>query len=100
MTNKILLFIMLFITAFSFNVKAQWIDNTSTENQSTINQTLTPLEQVLNSDGTINLNSDITGSFDVSGYQMSYDQNGAPVFAPTVGSSKLAGDEKWSNEFP
>ena len=78
---------------------AQQVNDLNNENQSSINQKLTPLAQVLNSDGTINQNTSEPGSFDVRGYEMTYGENGEPVFLPKEGDSKATGDENWSSEF-
>ncbi len=91
---------MLFIVAFSFNLHAQIAGGV--ENQGIQKQTTKSIDQLLNADGTINANSNITGSFDASAYNMSYGENGEPIFSAngnTKGGTKVAGDENWSDEF-
>ena len=53
-----------------------------------------PLENVLNSDGSLNLAAGFSGSLDVSGYRMGYAANGAPRFI-----SLAPGDENWDSQF-
>jgi len=84
---------------FGWGAMAQQTYDLVAENQSVINEPVKPLSQVLSSDGTINKKAKITGSFNASGYTMSYAPNGAPVFAKAKGGGKGPGDENWSNEF-
>ena len=45
----------------------------------TVAQSLTPLEQLLNADGTLNLTTGFSGSVDVSGWVMRTEADGAPA---------------------
>ena len=95
--RKMLFLIVLLFAAFGFKALARNGNEVSNKRQNATNQALTPLAQVLNSDGTINQNSNAIGSFDVNGYQMTYAANGAPVFELKGG---ITGDENWSDPFP
>lgn len=81
-----LAFFMIFIKA-----NAQMLDNSETNRNY-------PLERILNNDGTINVNSNIHGSFDVKNYKMVYGKNNEPVFVPKENTGTL-GDENWSSNF-
>ncbi len=78
------------------------------QNTQELTQPNVPLEQMLNRDGTLDLNKDFHGSLDPTGWQMTTGPNGEPRFVPvsaaqqTAGSAQimaLAGDENWDDEF-
>jgi hypothetical protein len=53
-----------------------------------------PLEQLLNSDGTLDLERGFQGSLDPTGWEMVTGANGEPRFAPT-----MSPDDKWDAQF-
>jgi uncharacterized protein (TIGR03437 family) len=53
------------------------------------------LKELLKTDGTINLNSGMNGSFDASGYRMRYGTHGEPIFEQVESSD----DDKWDSRF-
>lgn len=57
-----------------------------------------PITDILNPDGSINTVSQQPGSFDVTGYEMRLDSNGAPIFVEKS-AVKAPGDENWSGLF-
>jgi len=98
--SKTILSLLLFLAAFSFNAMAQQAIDSRPESSGEIKQDLKALEQLLNSDGTINRNAKATGSFDVSSYDMSYGANGEPVFTQKAKASSASDDGSWSDQFP
>jgi hypothetical protein len=65
------------------------------------------LDRLLNSDGTLNLNSGLSGSFDLTGWTVTLDSARGPVFAPQDGGAKqfaqsprLTGNSKSREELP
>ncbi|MGC9399620.1 MAG: hypothetical protein ACP5HM_10855 [Anaerolineae bacterium] len=64
---------------------------------------LTPLESLLNADGTLNLETGFTGSLDPSGWRMTYTADGAPRFVPArsqIGPQAAIGaDSDWDGSF-
>ena len=58
---------------------------------------LTPLERLLNADGTLNLTTGFSGSLDVSGWAMRTDANGAPRFVRANEAS--TDDARWDGRF-
>jgi hypothetical protein len=97
--RKMILSVILFIAAISFNARAQQTNILSKVSPGAIKQDLKSLEQVLNSDGTINQNAKATGSFDVSNYEMTYGENGEPVFSQKAKNSTTTGEGVWSDQF-
>lgn len=97
--RKMIFSLLLFVTTFSFNSLAQQTNILSAVSSGAIKQDLKPLEQVLNSDGTINQNAKATGSFDVSSYEMSYGANGEPVFSQKAKNTTATGEGVWSDQF-
>jgi len=68
----------------------------------------TPLETLLNADGTLNLASGFSGSLDISGWSMTLAANGTPHFsrtganadnAPASASTSLSDDVYWDGRF-
>jgi len=98
--SKTTLSLLLFLAAFSFNAMAQQAIESRPESSGEIKQNLKPLEQLLNSNGTINRNAKAIGSFDVSSYEMSYGKNGEPVFTQKAKESSASDDGSWSDQFP
>ncbi len=62
-------------------------------------QSLTPLERLLNDDGTLNLTTGFSGSIDVSGWAMRADANGVPRFMHTNETSVNPDDANWDGRF-
>jgi hypothetical protein len=65
---------------------------------------LTPLETLLEPDGSLNLNTGFSGSADVKGWTMTTAADGAPRFVRTGGDSagaplSIPGDERWDAQF-
>lgn len=78
------------------------------QDERSLPDTRVPLEQLLNSDGTLNLESGIQGSVDRAGWQMVTSPNGKPRFMPAstaqqaVSSAQFMatpGDENWDDRF-
>jgi len=66
----------------------------------TQNNNLPSLSTILNEDGTVNLTSSVSGSFNPSGFEMISKPGEAPRFAPvTPPSMNIVGDEYWDNPF-
>ena len=68
---------------------------------------LQSLESILNPDGTVNLESGISGSFNPAGFQMIYGENGEPIFSPAGAAGgggggvtiQSLGNESWDDQF-
>ncbi|MCG3157758.1 MAG: hypothetical protein DKINENOH_04394 [bacterium] len=78
------------------------------QDQQELTQPKLPLEQLLNRDGTLDLNREFHGSLDPAGWQMKTGPNGEPRFVPasaaqeTVGTVQLMAvpdDENWDDRF-
>lgn len=95
--SRVISSLMLLVLAFSVNSQVQQNNGSLSES---VSPDLNPLAQVLNRDGTINQKAKATGSFDVSGYEMSYGANGEPVFSPKGVNSEASGEGYWSDDFP
>ncbi len=67
------------------------------------NNRLTPLGDLLNPDGTLNLETGFTGSLDPTGWRMTYAADGAPRFVPAAPpghpQSAIGDDSKWDGAF-
>ena len=70
----------------------------------------TPLETLLNSDGTLNLSTGFSGSLDISGWSMALAAEGTPHFshvhpgesangAPALNPASLPDDAYWDSRF-
>src|SRR5437867_3474371 len=65
-----------------------------------IAQPLTPLERILNPDGTVKLHGQFHGALDVKGWQMRTDAKGKPRFVQHVESSAVVpADSLWDDRF-
>jgi K319L-like, PKD domain/Secretion system C-terminal sorting domain len=78
------------------------------QNKQELTQPKVPLEQMLNRDGTLDLNKGFHGSLDPTGWQMTTGPNGEPRFVPagaaqqTGGATQIMtvpGDENWDDRF-
>jgi Rax2 C-terminal beta propeller domain/Secretion system C-terminal sorting domain/Bacterial Ig domain len=78
------------------------------QNKQELTQPKAPLEQLLNRDGTLNLEKGFRGSLDSAGWRMETGPNGEPRFVSasaaqqTIGSPQLMaapGDENWDDRF-
>ncbi|MBI5022441.1 MAG: choice-of-anchor D domain-containing protein [Ignavibacteriales bacterium] len=89
------------ITIISFvllciNVSLSFAQSTTVIQQ----QTTTPLEKLLNPDGTINTKSGFSGTLDPEGYHMVIDPKGTPQFIQTTESAAVVpADSSWDDKF-
>jgi trimeric autotransporter adhesin len=60
---------------------------------------LAPLQSILNPDGSLNLKTETSGSFDPKGYVMKYGRTGEPIFQRSTPLSNSRGNEQWSARF-
>ncbi len=61
-----------------------------------------PLKNILNPNGTLNMEIASNGSFNPEGYQMGYAENGEPIFVSSsrdVPTTIQSGDEAWDDQF-
>ena len=63
-------------------------------------QDILPLESILNDDGSVDMSSNVRGSFNPDGFMMKYGEHGEPLFVPDNSPQRAPGDENWSDQFP
>jgi hypothetical protein len=59
----------------------------------------TSIQNILNADGTVNLNAGFNGSVDVKGYSIQYGKGKVPRFVKNSASPFVNDDDRWDNRF-
>ncbi len=97
------LVLVLFVVSIVPDVHAGAMPTSTTHQPAT-----TPLETLLNADGTLNLSTGFSGSLDLSGWHMALSADGTPHFsragasvdnAPTSAYASLSDDVYWEGRF-